>query len=142
MFQIGSVGNETLVRGAVLPQVPHTAEQHKTMIEAVVSATACDCRPFSPFLWQRHLCYSKAIVNCNLQENHTPEAIIIDEIGTAEEAHAARTIAQRGVQLIATAHGGMSVCKSCNYCSCLRSASLAGASNDILAARQALNWRI
>ena len=38
-------------------------------------------------------------------ENHMPEVIIIDEIGTPEEAAAARTIAQRGVQLIATAHG-------------------------------------
>lgn len=54
-------------------QVPHTAEQHRVMIEAV--------------------------------ENHMPEVLVIDEIGTAEEANAARTIAQRGVQLIATAHG-------------------------------------
>ena len=38
-------------------------------------------------------------------ENHTPEAIVIDEIGTGLEAEAARTIAERGVQLIGTAHG-------------------------------------
>lgn len=38
-------------------------------------------------------------------ENHTPEVIVIDEIGTELEAQAARTIAERGVQLIATAHG-------------------------------------
>ncbi|MFQ5578167.1 MAG: R3H domain-containing nucleic acid-binding protein [Anaerolineae bacterium] len=38
-------------------------------------------------------------------ENHTPEVIIIDEIGRLEEAEAARTIAERGVQLIGTAHG-------------------------------------
>ncbi|HEY9886364.1 MAG TPA: AAA family ATPase, partial [Vampirovibrionales bacterium] len=38
-------------------------------------------------------------------ENHTPEVIIIDEIGTEEEAKAAQTIAERGVTLIATAHG-------------------------------------
>jgi stage III sporulation protein SpoIIIAA len=38
-------------------------------------------------------------------ENHNPEAIIIDEIGRELEAEAARTIAERGVQLIATAHG-------------------------------------
>ena len=38
-------------------------------------------------------------------ENHTPEVIIVDEIGTEEEAQAARTIAERGVMLIATAHG-------------------------------------
>ncbi len=38
-------------------------------------------------------------------ENHMPEAIIIDEMSTELEALAARTIAERGVQLIATAHG-------------------------------------
>jgi hypothetical protein len=38
-------------------------------------------------------------------ENHMPEVVVIDEIGTELEAHAARTIAERGVQLIGTAHG-------------------------------------
>jgi stage III sporulation protein SpoIIIAA len=38
-------------------------------------------------------------------ENHNPEAIVIDEIGREMEAAAARTIAERGVQLIGTAHG-------------------------------------
>jgi stage III sporulation protein SpoIIIAA len=38
-------------------------------------------------------------------ENHMPEVIIIDEIGREQEAAAARTIAERGVQLIGTAHG-------------------------------------
>ncbi len=38
-------------------------------------------------------------------ENHMPEVIVIDEIGTSAEAAAARTIAERGVQLVATAHG-------------------------------------
>ena len=38
-------------------------------------------------------------------ENHMPEVIVIDEIRTEAEALAARTIAERGVQLIATAHG-------------------------------------
>jgi stage III sporulation protein SpoIIIAA len=38
-------------------------------------------------------------------ENHMPQVIVIDEIGTALEAEAARTIAERGVQLVATAHG-------------------------------------
>ena len=38
-------------------------------------------------------------------ENHMPEVIVIDEIGTEMDANAARTIAERGVQLIATAHG-------------------------------------
>ena len=38
-------------------------------------------------------------------ENHMPEVLIIDEIGTIAEARAARTIAERGIQLVATAHG-------------------------------------
>ena len=38
-------------------------------------------------------------------ENHMPEVIIIDEIGTQDDAYAARTIAERGVQLVGTAHG-------------------------------------
>ncbi len=38
-------------------------------------------------------------------ENHMPQVIVIDEIGTELEAAAARTIAERGVQLVATAHG-------------------------------------
>lgn len=40
-------------------------------------------------------------------ENHSPEVIVIDEIGRELEATAARTIAERGVQLIGTAHGNM-----------------------------------
>ena len=38
-------------------------------------------------------------------ENHMPEVIVIDEIGTELEARAAQTLAERGVQLIGTAHG-------------------------------------
>jgi stage III sporulation protein SpoIIIAA len=38
-------------------------------------------------------------------ENHMPQIIVIDEIGTEAESLAARTIAERGVQLIGTAHG-------------------------------------
>ncbi|MFH0847389.1 MAG: R3H domain-containing nucleic acid-binding protein [Chloroflexota bacterium] len=53
------------------------------------------------------------VVSPNLQhavmieavENHMPQVIVIDEIGTELEAQAARTIAERGVQLIGTAHG-------------------------------------
>lgn len=40
-------------------------------------------------------------------ENHMPNVIVIDEIGTQEESLAARSISQRGVQLIATAHGNV-----------------------------------
>lgn len=52
-----------------------------------------------PFDKTQHLIMIEAV------ENHTPEIIIIDEISTSQETLAARTIAQRGVQLIATAHG-------------------------------------
>ncbi|PNH04778.1 hypothetical protein TSOC_009017 [Tetrabaena socialis] len=38
-------------------------------------------------------------------ENHMPQVVVIDEISTLAECSAARTIAQRGVQLVATAHG-------------------------------------
>ncbi|HJN17899.1 MAG TPA: AAA family ATPase, partial [Armatimonadota bacterium] len=38
-------------------------------------------------------------------ENHMPEVVVIDEIGTEADTYAARTIAERGVQLIGTAHG-------------------------------------
>jgi stage III sporulation protein SpoIIIAA len=38
-------------------------------------------------------------------ENHMPQVIVIDEIGRQQEAAAARTIAERGVQLVGTAHG-------------------------------------
>ncbi|KAI5014960.1 hypothetical protein ZWY2020_056350 [Hordeum vulgare] len=38
-------------------------------------------------------------------ENHMPQAIVIDEIGTKLEAMSASTIAQRGIQLVASAHG-------------------------------------
>ncbi len=38
-------------------------------------------------------------------ENHMPECVVIDEIGVEADAYAARTIAERGVQLVATAHG-------------------------------------
>jgi len=48
---------------------------------------------------------AQAEVMIEAVENHMPEVIVIDEIGTQAEAVAARTIAERGVQLIATAHG-------------------------------------
>jgi len=50
-------------------------------------------------------------------ENHTPAVIVIDEIGTETECMAARTISQRGVQLIATAHGEEEIVL-CSCCEC------------------------
>ncbi len=49
--------------------------------------------------------YKQHAVMIEAVENHMPEVIVIDEIGTEAEATAASTIAERGVQLIATAHG-------------------------------------
>ncbi|KAG2373308.1 hypothetical protein C9374_012297 [Naegleria lovaniensis] len=43
----------------------------------------------------------------NAVQNHTPQVIVIDEIGTREEAATARTISQRGVRLVASAHGSL-----------------------------------
>ena len=40
-------------------------------------------------------------------ENHMPEVVIVDEIGSEAEALACRTIAERGVMLVGTAHGQM-----------------------------------
>ncbi|MDF2441532.1 MAG: hypothetical protein JWN98_2516 [Abditibacteriota bacterium] len=45
------------------------------------------------------------VVMIEAVENHMPEVVVIDEIGRLEETLAARTIAERGVQLIATVHG-------------------------------------
>ncbi|MDD5701645.1 MAG: AAA family ATPase [Dehalococcoidales bacterium] len=52
-----------------------------------------------PTVSQQHAVMIEAV------ENHMPQVIVIDEIGTELEARAARTIAERGVQLIGTAHG-------------------------------------
>jgi stage III sporulation protein AA len=52
-----------------------------------------------PTPYQQHEVMIQAV------ENHMPEVIVIDEIGTERETQAARTIAERGVQLIGTAHG-------------------------------------
>jgi stage III sporulation protein SpoIIIAA len=52
-----------------------------------------------PYVHAQHAVMIEAV------ENHMPEVVVIDEIGTEAEAGAARTIAERGVQLIGTAHG-------------------------------------
>jgi stage III sporulation protein SpoIIIAA len=66
--------------------VPHPAIGHARRMQVVTPA-------------KQHAVMIEAV------ENHMPEVIIIDEMGTEPEAAAARTIAERGVQLIATAHG-------------------------------------
>jgi len=66
--------------------IPHPAIGHARRMQVTTSA-------------RQHAVMIEAV------ENHMPEAIIIDEIGTELEAQAARTIAERGVQLVGTAHG-------------------------------------
>ena len=61
------------------------------------SAAPAACRCARPA--EQHAVMIEAV------ENHMPEVIVIDEIGTELEAQAARTIAERGVQLVGTAHG-------------------------------------
>jgi DNA polymerase III delta prime subunit len=52
-----------------------------------------------PNATEQHLVLIEAV------ENHTPQTVVVDEIGTQQEADAARTISERGVQMIGTAHG-------------------------------------
>jgi stage III sporulation protein SpoIIIAA len=66
--------------------VPHPAIGHARRMQV-------------PHASQQHAVMIEAV------ENHMPEVIVVDEIGTEAEAAAARTIAERGVQLIGTAHG-------------------------------------
>jgi len=66
--------------------VPHSAIGHARRMQVVTPS-------------KQHAVMIEAV------ENHMPEVIIIDEMGTEQESAAARTIAERGVQLIGTAHG-------------------------------------
>ena len=57
--------------------------------------------------WSSRRCH-RSFDSCGATVPSAPaEVIVIDEIGTEAECLAARTIAQRGVQLVATAHGGL-----------------------------------
>ncbi len=55
-------------------------------------------------------------------ENHMPEVVIVDEIGSEAEALACRTIAERGVMLVGTAHGQMleNIIKNPTLCDLVR----------------------
>jgi stage III sporulation protein SpoIIIAA len=61
--------------------------------------THCSARGQVPLVELQHRLMVEAV------QNHMPEVIVVDEVGTEAEALACRTIAERGVQLIATAHG-------------------------------------
>ena len=55
--------------------------------------------------WQDYPTAQYMPIQVEAVENHMPEIVMVDEIGTEAEALACRTIAERGVQLVATAHG-------------------------------------
>jgi hypothetical protein len=59
-----------------------------------------------PYLQVKNL-ESQFAIMIECVQNHAPEVIVIDEIGRRREAEAARTIAQRGVRLISSAHGSL-----------------------------------
>ena len=64
-------------------------------------------KPYSVSKKMRNVCncLGNGLHQVEAVENHMPEIIMVDEIGTEAEALACRTIAERGVQLVATAHG-------------------------------------
>ena len=88
-------------------QVPDVARQHETMIEASVLLPSVGMSPaISPSPHSHtHLPTPPPPLPSQAVENHTPEVVIVDEISSAEEALACRTIAERGITLISTAHG-------------------------------------
>ncbi len=78
--------------------------RHAASLRLQHNVSIVNADPDSPLLQvpvpeQQHRVMIEAV------ENHMPEVIVIDEIGSEAEALAAATIAQRGVQLVATAHG-------------------------------------
>ena len=77
--------------------IPPTRSAAMAISRIRPSAGRGACRCATPAL--QHAVMIEAV------ENHMPEVIVIDEIGTELEAAAARTIAERGVQLVGTAHG-------------------------------------
>ena len=78
--------------------IPQTKLPATEILPTPLSGAPGGCR--SPHRNRQHQVMIEAV------ENHMPEVIVVDEIGTEAEAEAARTIAERGVRLIATAHGG------------------------------------
>ncbi|KAH7512626.1 hypothetical protein FEM48_Zijuj12G0110900 [Ziziphus jujuba var. spinosa] len=87
-------------------QVPNSDMQHKELTEGLSKARD------DALLILKFKCHGDGSVYqvekevlIEAVENHMPQVIVIDEIGTKLEAMAASTIAQRGIQLVATAHG-------------------------------------
>ena len=95
-------------------QVPNVNLQHNVSIEITLWLFLLqqvfwfpNGKSFVIFSWCCHYLFLPTLMQVMIEavENHMPESIIIDEIGTELEAFAASTIAQRGVQLVGTAHG-------------------------------------
>ena len=83
------------------------AQREATPLTPLLRSAWLWARPQVPVPELQHRVMVEAV------ENHNPEVIVIDEMGTEAEALAARTIAQRGVQLIATAHGELWAAMDC-----------------------------
>lgn len=109
--EIGGDGDvpHPAIGGARRMQVPDPSQQHRVMVgaaslfydsleEATSALAKSNCPDVMPLL-------ARQPPQVEAVENHMPEIVIVDEIGTEAEALACRTIAERGVQLIATAHG-------------------------------------
>lgn len=93
-------------------QVPNQDMQHKVRDRIYAKPITCELIIEAFFNTPMSICAYLFFFSLNLNqvlieavENHMPQAIVIDEIGTKLEAMAASTIAQRGIQLVATAHG-------------------------------------
>ncbi|KAG6476814.1 hypothetical protein ZIOFF_066062 [Zingiber officinale] len=88
-------------------QVPDPNMQHKVYRHVLILLYACLGVKLSVRLTPSVsiVCFHDNQVLIEAVENHMPQVIVIDEIGTKLEAIAASTIAQRGIQLVATAHG-------------------------------------
>lgn len=109
------VGKTTLLRGAcrLVSQAPLDPDGRKRRAVAVIDTSneiagdghiphesiGRSRKMFVPDVQKQYQVMIEAV------ENHGPNTVVIDEIGNAAEAEAAVTIAQRGVQLIGTAHG-------------------------------------
>ncbi len=102
------VGKTTMLREAARMLAGTRASAWSSSTPPTRSAATAMCRirrwaARAACRWRRPARQHEVMIEA--VENHNPEVIVIDEIGRELEAEAARTIAERGVQLIGTAHG-------------------------------------
>lgn len=102
------VGKTTAIRG-ISRMLADTCEKRVVIVDTSNEIGGDGDVPHSGIGRSRRMQVSHPEDQCQVMieavENHMPEVIVIDEIGTEMECQAARTISQRGVQLVATAHG-------------------------------------